>query len=360
MRKVCIQVDQRLGEQVRVLLIEKGLLDPDFPITQEGKQLYLPLRETISKTQLAKLENHTGPLVLAEKELEPIQRKPSDLASALEGKIPQELIESLPHSLDIIGEIVIVELETNLNPYEEAIGEAIMIVNSRVTTVYVKEGGVEGVCRIRPLRRIAGKDQVATIHTEYGVHLAVDVTKTYFSPRLGSEHNRVADLVEPNEVIIDMFTGVGPFALLAAKRQSVKVYAIDINEPAIQCLRKSLELNRLTGEIVPLVGDARSIIQDQLVAKADRVIMNLPNNAVSFLDVAAMAIKAKGGIIHFYGITTETRPLEILSSEVLLELTKQGRTAQIGNSRIVRPSAPHEFQVVLDIQVDSRKTEMAT
>jgi tRNA (guanine37-N1)-methyltransferase len=360
MRKVCIQVDQRLGEQLRTLLVEKGLLDTDFPITKEEKQLFFPLQRSIATDELAKLEQKTGPLALVEKDIDPIVRKPSDLGTALEGKLPVELVESIPHSLDIIGNIAIVELDPVLTPYEMVIGDAIREVNSKVLTVYAKEGGVEGVYRVRPLRLIAGKDQSTTVHTEYGIKLAVDVTQTYFSPRLGTEHDRVTRLIEPQEVIVDMFTGVGPFALLAAKRQSVTVYAIDVNEQAIQCLKKSLSLNRLTGEIVPLIGDARSIIREQLEKKANRVIMNLPQNAFEYLDAAAAAVSPSGGVIHFYGITTESRSLETLSDEVIAQLAEFGRSARISGTRVVRPFAPHEFQVVIDLQVASENTTRVT
>ncbi len=351
MRKVCIQVEQSLGERLRQLLIEEELLDIEFPITKKNDLLFFPLRYEIPESQLSKFTHISKELKLVEKELEPFNRKPPDLVTALEGKLPVPLIESIPHSLDIIGEIAVVELDTPVTPYESVIGEAIMEVNSRVTTVYVKEGGITGIRRIRPLRLIAGKAQATTIHTEYGVQLAIDVTQTYFSPRLGTEHDRVTGLIQPNEVLVDMFTGVGPFALLAANRQPVTVYAIDINNQAIKCLEKSLTLNRLTGRIIPLVGDVRNIVQERLVGVADRVIMNLPHDAFSYLDVAAIATKKRGGTIHFYGITSQTQSLEMLSAEVLAQLTNQGYKATIQKSRIVRPSAPHENQVVLDLQV---------
>jgi len=47
-----------------------------------------------------------------------------------------ELHQFLPHSLDLIGEIAIVELHNKVVPYEGEIGKAIMVVNSRVSTVY--------------------------------------------------------------------------------------------------------------------------------------------------------------------------------------------------------------------------------
>ncbi len=360
MKKVCIQVDRTLGEQFRQFLVDHDLFDPTFPITKTGTHLYFPLLRKLTAQELAIVSQEIGSYKQLERDLEPLPTKPSDLSAALEGILPKELHEWLPHSFDIIGEIAVVELHEALKAYVTRIGEAIMVVNSRVHTVYAKEGGVKGVHRLRPLRLIAGKDQRVTVHTEYGVKLAIDVTRTYFSPRLGTEHNRVTGLIQPGEVIVDMFTGVGPFALLAAKRQNVHVYAIDINPQAIQCLRRSLELNRLVGKITPLVGDTRTIIDNQLTGKADRVIMNLPNYAFSFLDAAAKALKRGGGVIHFYGITTESQPQTTLETQVLEQLAEYGLKAKITTVRVVRPAAPHEEQVVLDLQVVPRKRTSVT
>jgi tRNA (guanine37-N1)-methyltransferase len=351
MKKVCIQVDQRLGEHLRRFLVEHELLDPNFPITKNKTQLFFPISRKLRSDELKKITQDIGPCDRVEKDLEPLPTTPSDLSTALDDILPKELLQWLPHSLDIIGEIAVVELHNALNPYDSQIGEAIMVVNSRVKTVYAKEGGVEGVHRVRPLRLIAGKNQKTTTHIEYGVKLAVDVTQTYFSPRLGTEHDRITGLIQSGEVIVDMFTGVGPFALLAAKRHKVEVYAIDINPHAIQCLQKSLELNRLIGKIIPIAGDARTIIDEQLVGKADRVIMNLPNYAFSFLDSAAKAVKPDGGIIHFYGVTTPSSTQATLEVEVLHQLAEYGLSAEITAVRVVRPAAPHEEQIVLDLHV---------
>jgi tRNA (guanine37-N1)-methyltransferase len=351
MKKKCIQVEQHLGEQLRLMLVELGYLDADYPITKDETYLYLPLRHKLSSSELAELKKSLPKLKQVEMELEPVSKKPADLSAALQGTLPEDLHQFLPHSLDIVGEIAIVELNKEVTPFEVQIGDAIMVVNSRVSTVYAKEGSVEGVCRIRPLRLIAGEGQTQTIHTEYGVKLAIDVTQTYFSPRLGTEHDRVASLVRPSEVIVDMFTGVGPFALLAAKRQPVQVFAIDVNPQAIRCLQKSLELNRLVGEVVPLMGDARKIIHNQLGGKANRVIMNLPNDAFSFLDAAAETLHKKGGIIHYYGVVTETVTLESLETVVTNELANFRYDAQITNKRVIRPAAPHEDQIVFDLHL---------
>jgi len=351
MKKVCIQVPQHLGERVRVHLVKEELLDEAFPISKHDGDLCFPLKRKPSKTARKALEHIATEYRLVTKDLSPVTRKPQNLASALAVKLPDHLLDIIPHSFDIIGDIAVVELDPSLKKHEKLIGEAIMTVNSRIKTVFAKEGGVEGVYRVRPLQLIAGESQTTTIHREYGLQLAVDVVKTYFSPRLSTEHDRIANLVQPDEVVVDMFTGVGPFALLIAKRQQAKVYAIDVNEHAIQCLQKSLRLNRLRGDVVALIGDARNIIDQSLRGKASRVIMNLPHSAIDFIESAVQAVKTTGGVVHFYGITSEQQSLDALTNAVIKRITQCSRSAEVILTRTVRPAAPHELQVVIDLQV---------
>ena len=351
MKKVCIQVPQHLGERVRIHLIKEALLDDQFPISKDNDLLCFPLKRPLSKTAQNTLEHVTDNYTLVTKDLTPVNRRPQTLAAALRGQLPDHIFDAIPHSFDTIGDIAIVELDSSLEEHAKLIGKAIMTVNSRIKTVYAKEGGVEGVYRVRPLRHIAGKLQTTTIHKEYGLQLAVDVTKTYFSPRLSTEHDRVANLVQPDEVVVDMFTGVGPFALLIAKRQQAKVYAIDMNEAAIHCLQKSRDLNQLRGEVVALTGDARTLIEQSLHGEADRVIMNLPHSAMEFIDSAVQALKPTGGVVHFYNITSDTQSLDSVTKTVMNRVAQCNRSAKVIFSRTVRPAAPHEFQVVIDLQV---------
>jgi tRNA (guanine37-N1)-methyltransferase len=276
MRKVCIQVDRRFGERLRILLLEHKLLDPAFPIATEDGQLLFPLQTTPTPHQLDSFRRRIPALALVKRDLDPFVRKPRDLESVLRNRIPSQLLAALPNSFDIIGDIAIVELANDVEAYAQDIGQAIATVNPRLAAVYAKLGSVTGVHRTRPLELLIGEPRTRTVHTEHGVRLVVDVAETYFSPRLGTEHDRVSALVRPGEVIVDMFAGVGPFALLAAKRQAVRVYALDVNEHAIRCLEQSLKLNRLVGEVIPRLGDSRRIVLDELQRQADRVIMNLP------------------------------------------------------------------------------------
>ncbi len=356
MKKVCIRVERSFGEQLRLLLLDLELLDSDYPITLEGQHLILPLRFRIEDSVLSKLQHQTTSLTLVEKELALQKHRPTNLTEILQDIVPADVLPKIPHSLDIIGDIAIVELDEELTPFAQEIGKGLLLVHRNVAAVYSKAGIISGPHRVRALSHIAGEVRTKTVHVEYGIRIVVDVADTYFSPRLSTEHNRVSELVQSSEKILDMFTGVGPFALLAAKRQPVTVFAIDINEHAIRCLNKSLELNKLAGEVIPILGDCRPVVQEKLCGKADRIIMNLPHDSIMFLDTAAIAAKPTGAVIHFYTITSEENPLEKQRNEVLALLSSYGAVSNIVNTRQVRQTAPYESQVVFDIQVEGTET----
>ena len=51
--------------------------------------------------------------------------------------------------------------------------------------------------------------------------------------------------------------------------------------------------------MISLNGDATEVINEQLIGKADRVLMLLPERSDEFLDSALNGLKDKG-IIHYY------------------------------------------------------------
>ncbi len=87
-------------------------------------------------------------------------------------------------------------------------------------------------------------------------------------------------------------------------------------------------------------------------AVADRVIMNLPETANEFIDVACKAIKPSGGMIHFYGFVRLPDTLENLEQRFSDAVTKTGRKVDTFHyAKTVRATAPYEWQVVLDAEI---------
>jgi len=349
----CIRVPKILGEQAIIHLRDRGLLSRELKIQQAEDYLYVPLIKKPLQADLEELEKNLPEFEISTHNFAKRTTRPRSLLDVLENKLPPHLMASLPRAIDFVGEIAVVEIPPELERHKEMIGAAIMQVHKQVHTVLAKSSAVEGLYRLRAFEVLAGAGETATKHNEYGCTYHVDLAKAYFSPRLSHEHDRVASNVKEGETIVDMFAGVGPFAVLIAKRhERVRVYAIDVNPDAIRLLTRNLNENRVAPKVKPILGDADQIIEERLSGIADRVIMNLPESAIEYVDSACEALKREGGIVHYYDFTNTPNPLETARVRLIEAVERTDRSIRrILFARKVRAIAPYAWQVVVDAEI---------
>jgi len=350
---VCMKVPRKQGQEAIALANQLGVLDKSLLIKRDQEDICIPLARQLEESEVATLKSRFAQyrletLVFAQK-----QPTAGTVMQALKGKLPPDLQASLPQALDVVGDIAIIEIPAKLKPYQNLIGQSILRIHKNVKTVLAKAGSINGIFRLRKLTFIAGEEKTQTIHKEFGCQFHVDVAKTYFSPRLSHEHMRVASLVQADETVVDLFAGVGPFSVLIGKRNSsVRVYAIDINPKAVELLKVNVRVNRVENKVFPVLADAKQITATELRGSADRVIMNLPETALDFVDAACQAIKPEGGIIHFYAFIRSPDSTEKQRQQFSEAVEKAGRKCEgVLCAKNVRETAPYEFQVVLDAKI---------
>jgi tRNA (guanine37-N1)-methyltransferase len=340
----CLKVPRNLGEKAIRLVRKLELLDRELKIQQVDNQLCIPLTAEPLPSILKKFENNLQSFEISIHKFPKQEKRHFTHIDFLADKLPPNLLASVPRAIDFVGDIAIVEIPTELADHKKAIGEALLKAHKQTSTVLAKSSAVEGVYRLRDFKVIAGINKSVTVHREYGCVYHVDVAKAYFSPRLSSEHG---------ETVIDLFAGVGPFAIQVAKKhEKVRVYAIDVNPDAIALLKRNIAMNRTEKQVMPFLGDARKVIREQLFGKADRVIMNLPETALKFVEVACEALKARGGVIHYYSFVKTSNPLETAKVRLTEAVSQNNR--QVNNfllAKTVREVAPYTWQVVLDAQI---------
>jgi len=274
--------------------------------------------------------------------------------------LSEEEVSALKSSLEIVGTIAILRIPESLASKERLIGEAILELNKNVKTVLKQVSPINGDFRVRSLSWVAGEKQTETIHKEHGYLLKVDVSKVYFSPRLQFERLRIAQLVKPGEVVINMFAGVGSFSIVIAKKsRPSKVYSIDLNPTAIEYLKENIALNKVEDIVVPILGDAKEVVNSKLLNTADRVLMPLPAKAYEYLPEAIKALRNFSGWIHYYDFTYAKKnedPKQKMIKKVESKLGNAGFPIDffIQNSRVVRSVGPNWYQVVLDIRIKPR------
>ncbi len=274
------------------------------------------------------------------------------LKEALSNVLSAKELSNLYSSFDTIGDVIIIKIPDALQQKKRLIGQAILENLKPVKVVLMQKGPVSGEFRIRELEHLAGENRTTTIYKEHGCSFLVDVAKAYFSPRLSTERLRIANLVKPNERVLNMFAGVGAFSIVIAKAQpECKVVSIDVNPEAFRFAVENARINKVAGRVNTILGDAREIIKSSDLGKFTRVLMPLPESASEYLDKAIFAVEPSGGWIHYYThmhSENEDKATEQVESDLRARLNTNHK---INLVKIVREVGPRWFQVVADIHL---------
>ena len=90
-----------------------------------------------------------------------------------------------------------------------------------------------------------------------------------------TERGKVPQKIRQNEVIFDMFAGIGYFTLGMAKvRKAAHLYSFEWNPTAFASLQQNLKLNHLEAYVTPIFGDC-TVEVPKLVATGARALPKL-------------------------------------------------------------------------------------
>lgn len=242
----------------------------------------------------------------------------------------------VPSSFETIGHIAHLNLRSEHEPFKHLIGAVILDKNPVIKTVVNKVGAIEATFRFFQMELLAGEDKLQVEVKEEGCIFTFDYSKVYWNSRLQHEHRRLVQVFKKGERVCDLFCGVGPFAIPAAKNGCI-VYANDLNPESIKYLQINKERNKISSNnLLTFNSDARDFIMQShdLLNKEtnstlffDHYIMNLPASAHEFLDAftslrALIPTENVPSIwVHCYVFCkTDSSPIELVESELKCEL----------------------------------------
>jgi tRNA (guanine37-N1)-methyltransferase len=255
-------------------------------------------------------------------------------------------------AFDQIGDIIIVKIPDELMPKKKLIADAILANVKTAKAVFAQVSPVRGNFRMRDLEFIAGENRTVTEYKEHGCQFKVDVAKMYFSPRLSTERQRIAEMVGDNETIVNMFAGVGTYSVVIAKaNKTCRVYSIDSNAAASELDKINAKLNKVQDRIISIHSDAAKVIKEQLVGQADRVLMPLPERAKEFVDSAVLALKEKGIVHYFAHVKADSKKAgqELGLKDAHYAFAKYDH--KVLAVRVVREVGPRIYQIVADVSI---------
>jgi len=253
-------------------------------------------------------------------------------------RLSEDIRKLAPRAFEVFGDIAIIRLPEEIIEFSDSIARALLDSNPNIAKVAL-DLGVEGEHRIRKLELIGGEPGFVSLHKENGLMFKLDVSKVYFSPRLAMERQRILNLVESREKILDAFAGVAPFSVTLARGGS-QVTAVDSNPESEKWAHKNFSLNRIPKSSYKFIC---SRIEDAIISlgKYDRIIMNNPTKSLSYVGILSPLVRP-GGCIHLYCMAPKDGSLNVMSSfDSGFECT---------GTREVHPYSPDTSLMVFDIR----------
>ncbi|WP_227134208.1 class I SAM-dependent methyltransferase [Halorubellus salinus] len=332
----------------------EGIYDDDRAVRAfDADTVALPVTSAPQETQVRRVVRQPDP-----------EYRSRDLADYLrERGWSEDAIATAPGSWAVVGSVVLVD---DGDYHDDAeLGDALLELHGDADTVCVRSG-VSGVHRTPDLRVVAGSGDTETVHVEHGTRYALDCAKVMFSPGNQAERVHMGDVVAEGERVLDMFAGIGYFALPMA-RAGADVTAVELNPEAYRYLVENAQLNDVTDRLHAVLGDCRDVD-----ATADRVVMgyygvseadagesneededdvNRALEAFEYLDAALDAVEP-GGVLHVHAAVHESELPEGPADRLRDAVSEYGRDATVDAVRTVKSHSAGVAHVVVDATVD--------
>ncbi|CAF4343204.1 unnamed protein product, partial [Rotaria sp. Silwood2] len=300
----------------------------------------------------------------------------------------------------LIGHIAHFNLRDEVLPYKHIIeflfhlcfllriaAQVILDKLPNVKTVVNKLHEIDSVYRNFELEILAGDPNTIVKCRECKAIFQFDFAKVYWNPRLSTEHERIVEILRPNDIVFDVFAGVGPF-VVPASMLGCTVYANDINPECFKWMNINLKKNqpkKLSREYHIFNFDGREFFrtiafphiesyQKQVVEDKEKsqhlsnskivILMNLPGLALTFLDVISewlsMNIEEKEQWIlpiHIYCYTFSRGEDRVEDVRTRLKLILPNVNNDQISYRFVRQVAPNKDMMCAHIRLFDKKNK---
>ena len=204
----------------------------------------------------------------------------------------------VPASFEVVGHLAHLNLRAEHEAFKYTIGRVLLDKNPALRTVVNKTGAIAAAFRTFPMELLAGEPRTQVALRHVGARFVFDFAAVYWNSRLAHEHERVAAALPPRAVVADLFAGVGPFAVpLAMAPRECLVHANDLNPASHAALLENAARNGAAERVRGYNLDARAFVRALADARVpfEYALMNLPADAVAFLDAFVGLFQGGGG-----------------------------------------------------------------
>ncbi|XP_002980586.2 tRNA wybutosine-synthesizing protein 2/3/4 isoform X1 [Selaginella moellendorffii] len=340
-----------------------------FPVTMQGAQALLSIfGGERGQDQCEQLVGSPGASLVSlelpgnrRSSIAPQQRLRKEVLLLLQERgLDEALVEELPTKWERIGDLVILPGSSLRSELWKSLGSPLwkIIAECLGVTKVARQGPVASTgTRDSGVEMLLGEDGWVE-HRENAILYCFDATKCMFSSGNVTERSRMGELNCENDVIVDLFAGIGYFVLPFLVRARAKhVYACEWNPHALYALRRNLRASAVEKRCTVIEGDNRLTAPREV---ADRVCLGLLPSSEGSWAVAVRALKSGGGILHVHENIKDVEEedwIEYLTKSLQTLANAQGRSWEIRVNHIehVKWYAPHVRHIVADVWCSSFK-----
>lgn len=174
-------------------------------------------------------------------------------------------LKHVPRGYKRLGNFIILRSKYLLSP---ELGEKIQEIYQWCVGVYQHQT-TSGEGREPKTIRLSGSNKTEILHKENGVVYHLDFTRITFSGGNRGLRVNMVDIINPTDILIDMFAAVGNLSLQPLYYNKNKGILIEKNEYTFGYLKKTMELNKISN-IKLINDDCRNV---EMKNYADRILM---------------------------------------------------------------------------------------
>lgn len=204
-----------------------------------------------------------------------------------------------------IGHIIHFNFRDGHQPYKSAIAQIYFDKSPGCRTIINKAENIDNTFRNFQIELLKGEPDYQVEVKENGTAFEFDFSQVFWNPRLSAEHERLVKMLKPNDVLYDVFAGVGPFSIPCGKKR-VNVLSNDLNPNSFKWLEHNVKKNKVQNYVRTFNKDGRDFILENIksdlverikvrendpVEYSIHIAMNLPALSTTFLDAFVGLLK---------------------------------------------------------------------
>jgi len=256
---------------------------------------------------------------------------------------------AMPSGYQRMGRVLLLRLPMRLRPYFPLIGRAWQ-EELGVATVLTQVGPVEGELRQPRVECLAGTETETEV-VEHGVRWRFDAARVMFAAGNRTERRRAGTLVRAGDTVVDLFAGIGYFAIpVALHGHAARVVAVEKNPVAFRYLVGNVERNGVAARVECVLGENRTVVLP--AGAADHVFLGYLPDAVPWVGRSLELLRADGGWVHVHLVADARDARDAARRSVEAAARAAGATVlEPARAREVKPYGPGRTHVVVDAHV---------